>query len=214
MSDTDKIETIKQWLGTGAINLFGRPFSGKDTQGERLADYFGTTLIGSGEIFRSELASKSTQELIQTGKLAPSTDFAKIVLPFFSKTEFNGRPLVLSSVGRWHGEEEMVIEALDKSGHPLKAAIYLEISDEQSNIRWEALQQLKDRVKRADDAEGVLGVRLDEFKNKTIPVIDYYRQIGMLIEIDGTNSREQVAQDIIDSLYEVATKPLQPSGSF
>jgi cytidylate kinase len=48
-----KIEIIKNWLGTGSINVFGLPFSGKDTVGIRLAELLGAKFLSSGLILRA-----------------------------------------------------------------------------------------------------------------------------------------------------------------
>ena len=49
----EKIETIKEWLGTGSINIFGLPMSGKDTQGIKLAEALGAKFLSSGLIIRA-----------------------------------------------------------------------------------------------------------------------------------------------------------------
>ena len=49
----EKIETIKEWLGTGSINIFGLPMSGKDTQGIKLAETLGAKFLSSGLIIRA-----------------------------------------------------------------------------------------------------------------------------------------------------------------
>ena len=49
----DRIKTIKDWLGTGSINIFGLPMSGKDTQGIKLAEALGAKFLSSGMIIRA-----------------------------------------------------------------------------------------------------------------------------------------------------------------
>ena len=49
----EKIQKIKEWLGTGSINIFGLPMSGKDTQGIRLAEAIGAKFLSSGMIIRA-----------------------------------------------------------------------------------------------------------------------------------------------------------------
>ena len=49
----EKIQFIKEWLGTGSINIFGLPFSGKDTVGVRLAEDLGGRFLSSGMILRA-----------------------------------------------------------------------------------------------------------------------------------------------------------------
>ena len=48
----ENIERIKSWLGSGSINIFGMPFSGKDTVGTRLADVLDGKFLSSGAILR------------------------------------------------------------------------------------------------------------------------------------------------------------------
>jgi len=205
MYDTKKIDVIKRWLGSGSINIFGRPFAGKDAQGKRLVKLFGGNLVGGGEILRSNEIPKHANEYIKTGRLLPSNDFVDIVLPYLSQSRLANKPLFLSSLGRWHGEEDDVIATIEKSGHPIKAVIYLDISTTESHARWLAREINNDRQDRYDDTEATLNIRFDEFSGKTLPVIGYYRNLGLLVEIDGSGSRDEVTNLIIDALYEQAT---------
>jgi adenylate kinase len=205
MDNQSKVEAIKTWLGSGSINIFGRPFSGKDTQGARLAELLDTRMIGGGEVLRSSDIPERALECLRTGKLIPTEDYINIVLPFLSQPSLAGKPLILSSVGRWQGEEQGVIKSLSESSHQLKAVVYLNISGEDSFDRWKALETIQDRQNRQDDTQEVLKTRLDEYQQKTIPVIEYYRGTGLLIEIDGTKTRDEVAADIINTLFTKAT---------
>jgi len=206
MNDTEKIKVIKNWLGSGTINIFGRPFSGKDAQGRRLVKLLGGSLIGGGEILRNSLIPQHVKDNVSAGKLAPTDDYINIVLPYLGKPDFAGKPLFLSSVGRWHGEEKTVLDALKKSGHPLKAVVYLDISVNESHTRWLAREINNDRPNRIDDTENTLNIRFAEFQDKTMPVLDYYRSLGLLVEIDGKGPRNDITGLIIDALFELANK--------
>lgn len=201
----DQIKIIKNWLGTGSINIFGLPFAGKDTHGAELAELFGAAMFGGGDILRSDGMPKHVQDLIGTGALAEREDYLKIILPYFSKPEFHDKPLILSTVGRWHGEEEGVLEATRTSNHPLKAVIWLEITEAEMRKRWTISQALNDRNGRDDDAEHALDVRLNEFKNKTVPVMNFYKEHNLLLKIDGKPEMKVVSQNIINALYKKAT---------
>ena len=130
MTNFENIPEIKRWLDTGSINFFGLPFAGKDSQARRLAQRFGGTVLSSGDIFRNSVIPPETKAMIDRGELAPTQDFINIVLPYLQKPEFAALPLMLSSVGRWHGEEEGVIGALESANHPLKAVVYLSLAEE------------------------------------------------------------------------------------
>lgn len=202
----DKINTIKTWLENGSINIFGMPFSGKDTQGAILAEDFNGVMISSGDILRHDHGNKQVQEIMAEGGIIPSELFEQIVLPFLSRPELNGKPLVLSSVGRSEGEEPIIMEATENSGHPTKAVIILNLSEEDVWKRFEESKIENDRGDRSDDKKEALTHRLQEFQNKTMPVIRYYRQQRLLIEVDGILSKDKVTESIIDKLYELATE--------
>lgn len=202
MYDDKKIKAIREWVGAGTINIFGRPFSGKDVQGRRLAELLDGNLLGGGDIIRNTNIPDKAKECIKTGKLIPSDDYVNIVLPYFSQSKLVNRPLILSSVGRWHGEEDGVIRAINESGHPLKAVIYLDISNRESHVRWLAREINNDRSDRHDDTEKILEIRFNEFQAKTIPVIEYYRNLGVLIEIDGKGERDKITETLLDKLFE------------
>lgn len=202
MYDNEKVSLIKTWLGTGSINIFGRPFAGKDVQGEILAELLDGNLLGGGDILRGSVVPERVKDCLRTGKLIPSEDYVNIVLPYLSQSQLIGKPLILSSVGRWHGEEMGVITAVKESGHPLKTVVYLNISDEDAYTRWLKLEDINDRQDRRDDTEDILKTRFAEFQEKTMPVIDFYRKLELLIEIDGRGTREQVTAEIINCISE------------
>lgn len=201
MKDTEKIEAIQKWLGAGTINIFGRPFAGKDTHGRELVALFGGTLLGGGDILRNSVIPEHIEQQMRAGKLVTTDDYIDIVLPFLSKQEFAGKPLILSSVGRWHGEEQGVLEATEESGHPTKAVIYLDLDEANVHERWRATSHLGERGDRHDDTEAILDTRLEEYREKTIPVIEYYRQSGLLVEIDSSLTKEAALQAILDELF-------------
>ena len=109
--------------------------------------------------------------------LADTNKFRTIVLPYLARPDLKDFPLVLSSVGRWEGEEYDVITAANDAGHPIKCAILLNVSETEVKKRWEGARALQDRGQREDDRERkVLDTRIEEFIKKTMPVIETYRK--------------------------------------
>ncbi len=198
-------QIISAWLGTGSINIFGRPFAGKDTQAQKLAALFGATVLGGGDILRASIIPDEVLAALKRGELIPSQAYVDIVLPYLSKPELRLQPLILSSVGRWIGEEEGVIAALDSANHPLKATIYLDLDETTVHRRWDALEHHDDRGGRYDDTAEILSTRLVEFKEKTLPVIEAYRERGLLETIDASGSQEEVLERIITALIKRVT---------
>lgn len=199
------LSTIKEWLGNGSINIFGLPFAGKDTHGATLAQLFDAPLLGGGDILRNSSIPPELQKDLDAGKLFPTDDYLQIVTPYLGAPEFNDRPLILSSVGRWIGEEQGIIKATEASGHPIKAVVYLHLSKDIVYKRYAKSQEKGDRVGRADDAEHILATRIDEFNKKTLPVIEVYRKKGLLIEVNSDAAKLEVMENILARLFLAAT---------
>lgn len=196
-----KIATIKTWLGSGSINLFGLPMSGKDTQGLRLSEALNAEFLSSGLIIRAKEA-ETRKSYTNGGNLAPTDVFFEWVLPAFSRPDLDGKPLVLSSIGRWSGEENAVMDAAASAGHEIKAAILLNISEADVEARFEAAKILNDRGARPDDQTlETFKNRLAEFRTKTLPVLTHYQALGLLINVNGDQPRDAVFAEIVDKLY-------------
>lgn len=196
-----KILAIKNWLGTGSVNIFGLPMSGKDTVGVRLAEAIGGKFLSSGLIIRAN-EELTRQHYSDKGDLTPTDVFFDWVLPYFDKPELKDFPLVLSSIGRWSGEEDTVMERAEKAGHPIRAAVILNVSEADVVSRWQAVAALKDRGARYDDDKPeVFQHRIDEFRTKTAPVLLKYRSLGLLIEVKADVERDTVFTELVNKLY-------------
>jgi len=79
----------------------------------------------------------------------------------------------------------------------------LGISEDEIWRRWELAKDPNARnVGRADDSDRAkVQGRLDDYRDKTLPVIAKYREMGLLVEIDGEQSRDAVFADVVDRLY-------------
>lgn len=195
-----QIERLRAWLGTGSINIFGLPMSGKDTVGVKLAEKLGGKFLSSGIIVRA-MEEATKQNITGAGHLIPSNLFYEWVLPYFEKEELTEFPLVLSSIGRWAGEENQVINVARESGHPIKAVVMLQLSEADTIERWEAAKMLNDRGLRADDADPkIFQTRLNEYREKTLPVLKHYQELGLLVPVKANASREQVFANVIQAL--------------
>jgi len=198
----DKLAKIKSWLGTGSLNVFGLPMSGKDTVGERLAKDLGAKFLSSGIIIRA-FEAEQNQNMTGSGQLIPTNTFYDIILPYFSREEMKDDSLILSSVGRWSGEEDKIMEAAKNGGHEIKAVVLLDLTEADVKSRFEAAKRLNDRGERADDANlEIFETRIREFNEKTVPVLNHYDELKLLIRVPADGSRDEVYLSVIDKLVE------------
>ena len=198
----DKLARIKSWLGTGSLNVFGLPMSGKDTVGERLAKDLGAKFLSSGIIIRA-FEAKQNQNMTGSGQLIPTNTFYDIILPYFSREEMKDDSLILSSVGRWAGEEDKIMEAAKNGGHEIKAVVLLDLTEADVKSRFETAKELNDRGERADDASlEIFETRIREFNEKTVPVLNHYDELKLLIRVPADGSRDEVYLSVINKLVE------------
>ena len=198
----DKLAKIKAWLGTGSLNVFGLPMSGKDTVGERLAKDLDAKFLSSGIIIRA-FEAEQNQNMTGSGQLIPTNTFYDIILPYFSREEMKDDSLILSSVGRWSGEEDKIMEAAKNGGHEIKAVVLLDLTEADVKNRFEAAKKLNDRGGRADDASiEIFETRIREFNEKTVPVLNHYDELKLLIRVPADGSRDEVYLSVIDKLVE------------
>ena len=200
----EQLAKIKQWLGTGSINIFGMPMSGKDTQGMKLADAIGGKFISSGMIIRAK-EQETSQDMTASGQLIPTNIFYQWVLPYLEQEELRQFPLILSSIGRWKGEEDSVMSTAAGAGHEIKAVVLLNISEADVEKRFALAGKIGDRGDRADDKDlATFKTRIREFREKTMPVIEHYRELGLLIVVNGDQDREAVFAEMVRKLATVS----------
>jgi adenylate kinase len=94
------------------------------------------------------------------------------------------------------------MKLLAKAGHPIKAVILLQIPETEALKRLDISHFIQDRGNRTDDVLEVLRKKLKTYHDKTLPVIEFYRKLNLLIEIDGTYPLDIVTSQIISSLLE------------
>lgn len=182
------------------ISFLGRSGCGKGTQAELLLKDLGDGLyISSGELLR-HLAEQKTEvgikvkEILNSGMLAPEQVVTPLWLNEIAYKLDNGRPLVIDGFPRKINEAHQLddilrfIERLDDF-----KIILVDVSPE------EALHRLKLRA-RPDDLDEAIKKRLSFYDEEVVQVVDHYRQLGKIIEINGEQTVENVYKDIRSAL--------------
>ena len=187
------------------INLIiiGAPGSGKGTQAKLIQKHFGLRHFSTGAQIRQEIAAGTevglqAKDCVEKGQLVPDDLINKIVekaiLEDHEGIIFDGYPRSIV-------QEETLDQLLSKHREaPIRAFIYL-------NVRKELLlERVLERGKisgRADDTAEVFEDRYRAYLAETEPLVESYRKKGILVEVDGN--------DTIENIFENHIKPLMES---
>jgi adenylate kinase len=180
------------------FQLIGRPGSGKGTQAKLLAQKIGATIVSPGTEFRRMIAEENLlgrriKVAMESGLLMP-TWLASYMFQraLFSLNE--GEKVIFESGCRIKPEAELFDEITTWLGLSYKV-IYFDVSEEVSKERLLGRQSSENR---ADDHS--IQKRIEEYTQKTIPSVEFFRQKGALVSIQGEQPVEDVHTDTLKAL--------------
>jgi adenylate kinase len=178
------------------IILMGPPGSGKGTQGDLLAESWQVPRISPGDIFRAEIkqGTKLGQEVVaysNAGKLVPDTVVIEVIRDRLTQPDV-ADGWILDGFPRTIPQAEALDQILADLNKAYDRVVNLEVPDAM------LVERLLNRAKelgRADDTAEVIKQRLQEYHNKTKPLLDFYGE--KVLQIDGTKSVEAVTKQIL-----------------
>jgi len=181
--------------------IMGPPGAGKGTQAKFIAEHFKIPAISTGDIFRANV-SKGTplgveaKRFMDAGEYVPDEVTNLMVRDRIDEPDavsgflLDGYPRTLSQVEELDG-------MIKFTGHELDAVLVLTVDQD------EIVERLLQRAQvegRTDDTEDVIRRRQEVYSEETEPLIEIYRDRGILIEIDGMGEVGDVTQRVFDAL--------------
>jgi adenylate kinase len=173
--------------------LIGIQGAGKSTQGNLLKEELNIPYLSTGHIFREMSKEKTSlgryiKEIMNAGFLIPDDKTVEIVSEYLKKPEYK-KGYILDGFPRTLDQVKMFENGVDK-------VIYLKVSDR------EALWRLsyRDGDDRQDETLAAIRKRIELFNTLTKPVLDYYQKKGILVEIDGEKSIEDIRKEILEKI--------------
>ncbi|WP_370246541.1 adenylate kinase [Nocardioides sp.] len=181
--------------------LMGPPGAGKGTQATFVADHFGIPAISTGDIFRANVSQGTplgveAKRYMDAGEYVPDEVTNSMVRNRIAEPDaepgflLDGYPRTVAQVH----ELDAMIEA---TGHRLDVVAVLTVNSE------ELVQRLLQRALtdgRADDTEDVIRRRQEVYLEQTAPLIDVYRERGLLVEVDGMGEVGEVTGRLFAAL--------------
>lgn len=211
-----------------AVILLGPPGSGKGTQAKELAKVYGIPHLSTGDMLR-EHVSKGTplglkaKPIMERGELVPDSLVLKMVAERIERPDcshgfvFDGFPRTvtqakyLGELLKQHGfYQPFVLHLVIGSSVLLRrltgrrtckvgGEIY-NIYDRPPKVKGICDNDGGELLQRPDDREEVIRERLHAYEKRTAPLVQYYRRLGFLQDIDAGKSFEEVKQQIFESL--------------
>jgi adenylate kinase len=169
--------------------LIGIQGAGKSTQGNMLSAELGIPYLSSGHIFR-EMSKEKTgtgryiKETLNSGALISDEKTIEIIQEYLAKPEY-AKGYILDGFPRTVPQAEVFGDNVEK-------VIFIDVSDR------EALWRISGRVSdREDETLQAIRKRIELFHEKTEPVIEFYRDLGKLIQVEGEKPVEDVFNAIM-----------------
>jgi adenylate kinase len=210
-------------MGCRAV-LLGSPGAGKGTQAQRLAETLGVPHVASGDLFREHMdqgteLGREAQAYIDRGDLVPDEVTIRMVAERLARPDC-ASGFVLDGFPRTVAQAQALERALGKMGMALDVVPLIQVGEEvalarlagrwtcsECGVVFHALFNPPRQAGVCDVCGGELYQRSDEtpeahrhrllvYRDQTAPLVDYYRRSGLLVELDGEPSIEEVQADL------------------
>lgn len=210
--------------------FLGPPGAGKGTQSQKLAESLGIPQVSTGDMLRQAVAQKTplgevARGYMESGGLVPDDIIVGIVSERIQKDDC-AKGYILDGFPRTVVQAEKLDEALRSAREHLDAVVNIVIEEEELVRRLsgrrvcEACQRAYHvstsaskqggvcdacggrLVTRADDEAGTVRTRLEVYRNQTSPLVQYYRQKGLLRDVEGIGS----IQDVFSRINKAITR--------
>lgn len=178
------------------VVLLGPPGAGKGTLAEKMVKRNGFQHLSTGEMLRKS-DDKELKDLISKGKFVPDKIMIKLLREKLESMDLE-KGIILDGFPRTLDQARKLDSILGKMGVGLSNAIYLNISSDTAKERLAKRAEEQDR--EDDKDEETITQRFKEFREKTVPIIDFYRRSRKLKDIKSGVPAEEVYTRVIDSL--------------
>ena len=180
------------------IILMGPPGVGKGTQASILKDHFNVPHLSTGEILRKEIAlntniGKISKKYIDKGLFVPDEILIEIIEEHL-KDPNSQKGYILDGYPRNLQQVDDLNEILNKLDQDISVAISITARKEELISRL--IKRKKDSG-RSDDEVKIISKRQDIYWDQTAPIIEHYKKVNLLKEVNGIGLIKEVTQRII-----------------
>jgi adenylate kinase len=184
--------------------LMGPPGAGKGTQAKVISNRLGVPAVSTGDIFRANVSEGTplgveAKRYMDNGDYVPDEVTNGMVRDRLAQEDASAG-FLLDGYPRTVAQVAELDSMLRDAGTSLEAVVVLTVNDE------ELVQRLLHRAEtegRTDDTEEVIRHRQDVYNEQTAPLIKVYAERGLLVEVDGMGTVDEVSERIFSALERV-----------
>ncbi len=181
--------------------LLGPPGAGKGTQALLLVEKLGIPQISTGDMLRGAVTAgtavgRQAQGYMDRGELVPDALVIGVAEERLAQ-EDAAKGFVLDGFPRTVAQAEALDALLKRMGVKLERCVAL-VADEDELVA--RLLKRREIEGRSDDNEATIRTRMGAYRAQTAPLVDYYREHGILAEVDGVGTIAEVAKRIEGAL--------------
>ena len=200
------------------VVFLGPPGAGKGTQAQRLAEEKGFIHISTGDLLREAVKNGTplglkAKEYMERGELVPD----ELIVAMIKEKLPKGGKVILDGFPRTVNQARALEQMLEEIGERLEKVILFEVPDEVVverlsgrridpktgkvyHVKYNPPPEGVEVIQRDDDREEVVRKRLKVYREQTQPLVDYYRQKGILEVVDASQPPGEVYRQLLTKL--------------
>lgn len=205
------------------LMLFGAPGAGKGTQAKFLIEKYDIPQISTGDILRAAIADKTqmgmeAKKFMDDGQLVPDSTIIGIIKDRLAQDDCK-KGFILDGFPRTLAQAEALKELMANMEISLDKVISLNVPDEliveritgrRTSKKTGKIYHIKfnppvdekeeDLIQRADDTQETVTKRLSAYHEQTAPLIKFYTDMGVMVDLDGTKDVSEVTEDMFKAI--------------
>jgi adenylate kinase len=190
------------------IVFLGAPGSGKGTQAARLKTELDLAHISTGDLLRAEVRAGTplglqAKAVMDAGELVSDAILLAMLEDRLARPDC-GRGFILDGYPRNLAQCEGLEQLLARIGQPLDVAVLLHVPEQMLFDRLAGRAQAEGRK---DDAPETVRQRLRIYQQQTAPIVEHFRALGALVEVDGVGTMDEVYARILGAVRSAHAAP-------